>query len=191
MNAQTQLISRTNHLRRRTTVLKFALCAAPIAGLICFSPAEAATLTFSGFKDAFQPSNWTPIGTGTGSITADTMTLEAQPGQFKAFTYDTNTLNAYAPTSPTPGKFFVFHDGVLNYKQVSSGAGLFGSVNTAKVVGIGLLSLGSAAVTTVTDFSFQANYKEVPGPLPVAAALGAFAWSRRIRRRLSSATSQA
>lgn len=44
---------------------------------------------------------------------------------------------------------------------------------------------------TANNFSFVANYALVPGPLPAAAAVAGFGWSRRIRRRLRSAAVQA
>jgi hypothetical protein len=47
----------------------------------------------------------------------------------------------------------------------------------------------SAAVTgtgVISDFQFIAEY-DVPGPLPVVGAAAAFAWSRRLRKRLNSA----
>jgi len=50
----------------------------------------------------------------------------------------------------------------------------------------------SAALGTgdISHFKFQAEY-EVPGPLPVVGAAAAFAWSRRLRKRLNSAKSLA
>jgi len=42
----------------------------------------------------------------------------------------------------------------------------------------------------ITHFNFVAEY-EVPGPLPVVGAAAAFAWSRRLRKRLNSAKSLA
>jgi len=48
---------------------------------------------------------------------------------------------------------------------------------------------GGGSTGTINNFSFTAYYTEVPGPLPLAGAAGAFAWSRRIRRRLKSAQS--
>ena len=41
-------------------------------------------------------------------------------------------------------------------------------------------------VGKIYDFKFVAEY-EVPGPLPVVGAAAAFAWSRRLRKRLNSA----
>jgi hypothetical protein len=50
--------------------------------------------------------------------------------------------------------------------------------------------VGEASLTA-SNFSFVANYALVPGPLPAAAAVAGFGWSRRIRRRLRSAAVQA
>lgn len=44
-----------------------------------------------------------------------------------------------------------------------------------------------AATGTITNFVFVADYETVPGPLPLAGAAAAFAWSRRLRQRLKSA----
>lgn len=46
------------------------------------------------------------------------------------------------------------------------------------------------ATGTITSWQFAANYRLVPGPLPAAAALAGFAWSRRLRRRIQSAGQQ-
>lgn len=43
------------------------------------------------------------------------------------------------------------------------------------------------ATATISNFVFTATYETVPGPLPLAGAAAAFAWSRRLRRRLKTA----
>ena len=45
----------------------------------------------------------------------------------------------------------------------------------------------SNATATISNFVFTATYETVPGPLPLVGAAAAFAWSRRLRRRLKSA----
>ena len=45
----------------------------------------------------------------------------------------------------------------------------------------------SNATATISNFVFTATYETVPGPLPLAGAAAAFAWSRRLRRRLKTA----
>lgn len=47
----------------------------------------------------------------------------------------------------------------------------------------------SNATATISNFVFTATYETVPGPLPLAGAAAAFAWSRRLRRRLKTAQS--
>jgi hypothetical protein len=47
----------------------------------------------------------------------------------------------------------------------------------------------TGATGTIKNFSFTAYYTDVPGPLPLAGAAGAFAWSRRLRRRLKDSAS--
>lgn len=51
------------------------------------------------------------------------------------------------------------------------------------------LNLGQPtnATATISNFVFTATYETVPGPLPLAGAAAAFAWSRRLRRRLKTA----
>ena len=51
---------------------------------------------------------------------------------------------------------------------------------------------GSNATGVIQDFQFVAEYEEpVPGPLPLVGAAAAFAWSRRLRKRLNSANTLA
>lgn len=194
--------------RRRQTALKFALCAAPFVGALCFSPAQAATLqpkTFTGFVDPIQPASWTPSGSGNSSIAfryvgstgqnTQVLNLTSAPGQTSARSFNTAKFNAFAPTSSTPGKYFVFDSGVLKYStsqfyaggSFTPGSGPQ-SLAPSQEFKFELASLGTLADIDIYDISVDAIYKEVPGPLPVAAAVGAFAWSRRIRRRLNSAT---
>jgi len=49
----------------------------------------------------------------------------------------------------------------------------------------------SGATATVTNFQFDAEYREVPGPLPAAAVVAAFGWSRKLRRRINQASLEA
>ena len=68
------------------------------------------------------------------------------------------------------------------------------AVNTPDAFGFRLTSnggvgFGSAAV--IQNFSFTAEYVRVPGPLPAAAAMGGFLWSRKLRRRLKAARTTA
>lgn len=63
----------------------------------------------------------------------------------------------------------------------------FGFRMSPTVAGLG----GGPVVGTISNWSFAANYVYVPGPLPAAAALAGFAWSRKLRRRLKVAGSEA
>ena len=79
-----------------------------------------------------------------------------------------------------------------NFDNNATGATL--AVNTPDAFGFRLTSnggvgFGSAAV--VQNFSFTAEYVRVPGPLPAAAAMGGFLWSRKLRRRLKAARTTA
>jgi hypothetical protein len=65
-----------------------------------------------------------------------------------------------------------------------------GSVVADQTFGFNINSLftGGNGIATVeiTDFQFIANYADVPGPLPLAGAAVAFAWSRKLRNRLKT-----
>lgn len=79
-----------------------------------------------------------------------------------------------------------------NFDNTATGATL--AVNTPdafgfRLTGNGGIGFGSAAV--VQNFSFTAEYVRVPGPLPAAAAMGGFLWSRKLRRRLKAARTTA
>jgi hypothetical protein len=206
MTSQTILRSSAILNRRRQAALKLALCAAPIVGAFCFSPAEASGLTvktFSGFVDPVQPASWTASGTGSGSIgfryiggsTVQVMNLTADAGQNMTYSLNTNVFNAFAPISSTPGKYFTFDSGVLKFASSLAGSSYSFNPSTSpqnlapnQVFKFELTSIVGTSDANITDLQVDASYREVPGPLPVAAALGAFAWSRRIRRRLSAAS---
>jgi hypothetical protein len=53
------------------------------------------------------------------------------------------------------------------------------------IAGVGAAATG-VGTGVIDNFVFTAEY-EVPGPLPVVGAAAAFAWSRRLRKRLNSA----
>ena len=207
MTFQTILRSSATLNRRRQAALKLALCAAPIVGAFCFSPAEAGGLTlktFTGFVDPIQPASWTPSGTGSGSIgfryvsgsQVQVMNLTANAGQNMTYSLNTNVFNAFAPISSTPGKYFTFDSGVLKFSNSPVGTSpvIFNPITSPQnlapdqVFKFELTSIVGPSQANISDLQVDASYREVPGPLPVAAALGAFAWSRRIRRRLSAAS---
>jgi hypothetical protein len=48
----------------------------------------------------------------------------------------------------------------------------------------GAYSLWTQQVSGSSEYTFTAVTRQTPGPLPVVGALGAFAWSRRLRRRM-------
>ena len=97
-----------------------------------------------------------------GGLTDVTLAPPASPGSVRTYS---GTVNPNPDLEFFAGDTFTF----LNSKNSNSG--------------------GGGATGTINNFSFTAYYTEVPGPLPLAGAAGAFAWSRRIRRRLKSAQS--
>ena len=66
----------------------------------------------------------------------------------------------------------------------------FDGNNNPDIVDFSVARVGSSATGAgtgvISNFEFVAEY-EVPGPLPVVGAAAAFAWSRRLRKRLNSA----
>ena len=207
MTFQTQAQKSTVFHKGRQFLLKTALTAAPVAALACFSPAQAANvnLTFTGFTGAFEKANWDYSGNGTGDITTNPnrMTFSVDAGTASStgkYTYQLAKLNnpLYRPANPTPPTFYVFHSGKVDNARLQSSFPDFAvdAVDSANTISFALVNdltenpgpAFSAGLGRVSNFEYTATYKEVPGPLPVAAAVGAFAWSRTIRRRLSSAS---
>lgn len=98
-------------------------------------------------------------------------------------------LNSTSLTVPTGGNLF----DVSGY--VNSGTGTTLAVNSPTSFGFKLASNGgltpNGATASLTNFSFVATYEAVPGPLPVAGAVGGFLWSRKLRRRLKLARTTA
>jgi hypothetical protein len=207
---QTQAQKSTVFHKGRQFLFKTALTAAPVAALACFSPAQAINVTFKDFTGAFEKANWAYSGNGTGDIITTTnppstvpnrMTFNIGAGTAQStgkFTYNLATLNNYAPIPTTPGKFYIFDTGKVSKAKMQATFPEFAVValddpGTISFALVNDLSEGSgpsfsAGVGRVSEFEYIATYKEVPGPLPVAAAVGAFAWSRTIRRRLSAAS---
>ena len=66
----------------------------------------------------------------------------------------------------------------------------FDGNNNPDIVDFSVARVGSSATGAgtgvISNFEFVAEY-EVPGPLPVVGAAAAFAWSRRLRKRLNPA----
>jgi hypothetical protein len=201
MTLQTQAQKSTVFHKGRQFLFKTALLAAPVAAFAGFSPAQAASLTFTGFTGAFAESNWTYSGNGTGTIIPTRLTIKSPAGPTNIlssgkYTYNLSTLNNYAPV-PNPGKKYLFQSGVIDKVKIQASGFDFilaqdANNNTLSFELLNDLTESSAPFPSgegrASSFQYTATYKEVPGPLPVAAAVGAFAWSRTIRRRLSSAS---
>ena len=211
MTFQTQAQKSTVFHKGRQFLFKTALTAAPVAALACFSPAQAANVTvnFNGFTGAFEEANWDYSGNGTGDIaivapaTTPRMFFNIGAGTAQStgkYTYQLAKLNSplYRPSNPTPGKVYLFHSGKIKKATLQSSFPDFAvdTVDDVNTISFGLINdltenpgpNFNAGEGRVSNFEYVATYKEVPGPLPVAAAVGAFAWSRTIRRRLSAAS---
>jgi hypothetical protein len=198
---QTQAQKSTIFHKGRQFLFKTALTAAPVAALACFSPAQAINVSFSGFTGAFQKANWVYSGNGEGDITPTVLSIKSPVGPTSdlstgKYTYNLSQLNNYAPTPPA-GKQYLFHSGTIDKVKIKTSGFdfIFAQDVSSNTLSFELLNdLESASAPygdgegKASGFQYTANYKEVPGPLPVAAAVGAFAWSRTIRRRLSAAS---
>ncbi len=120
---------------------------------------------------------WTATGNYTWSITG------AAPNTKYTFGADSNNfsdtpLNTAAPTSGT----FSVGDSYLITP--------FDGANAPDITDFSIIRVGNSATGAgtgvISNFQFVAEY-DVPGPLPVVGAAAAFAWSRRLRKRLNSA----
>jgi len=172
------------------------MLAVPVAAFAGFSPAQAATVTFNGFTGAFAATNWTFSGSGSGSITPTLLSIKSPVGPTSTpttgkFSFNTAILGHY---SPNPG-FYEFVSGKIDKVKLQTSNFDFVVENVDNsLITFQLLNDPSTSPLygdgegRATGFQYTATYREVPGPLPVAAAVGAFAWSRTIRRRLSSAS---
>jgi hypothetical protein len=76
---------------------------------------------------------------------------------------------------------------VFNTSAPKTGLFTYSSVGASdSIMGISLANLNSRngnGFGSIRDFEFTAVY-EIPGPLPILGAGAAFAWSRKLRRRL-------
>lgn len=121
---------------------------------------------------------WTATGNYTWGITG------AAPNTRYRFGVDSNNdsdspLNTVAPTS---GTFSVGDSYLINP---------FDGANSPDIADFSIVREAGSSTTgfgtaVISDFQFVAEY-DVPGPLPVVGAAAAFAWSRRLRKRLNSA----
>ena len=127
-----------------------------------------------GVFDALRPVNangrllgW--VATGRFNLS----TSGASPNSAYRFTASYNEL----PTPAVVTDLFVHGD----YYPFSADSKIRYEIANANPV----ISTGIGTVV-IDNFKFTAEY-EVPGPLPVVGAAAAFAWSRRLRKRLNSA----
>lgn len=97
----------------------------------------------------------------------------------------------------TPNNLWTFNGGDISSPASYTTSGS-GSLDIVTPDSFGFRMLSSVGgnffgdgVATISNFTFEANYIYVPGPLPAAAAVAGFAWSRKLRRRLKSVGSEA
>jgi hypothetical protein len=164
-----------------TSTGTWALNATTLQALIDDRPVNAKPI-FEGGEFTFTWA-WTPSGN-----------LTTSSGSRNAFTFTMVNNGIQAGSLPISGA----RTGNVAVTQNSADpAGTVAGIGDNLQFSLARGSSPTGASTTVTstgvitDFSFTAFYEEVPGPLPLAGAAAAFAWSRRLRRRLNSAESVA
>lgn len=116
--------------------------------------------------------NWrwrfTP-GTGTTATTAGQFGFQPFEGTTTSDPLNSNTQAANTWTN------------LAAYSSTVTAGETFGfNINAFFTGGNGV------ATVEIQDFQFVANYANVPGPLPLAGAAVAFAWSRKLRSRLKA-----
>jgi len=127
--------------------------------------------------------SWTPSGTLTGDV-GNTATRNA----FQFTVINNGTVAQTLPISGARAGGVPVSGSSANPAGTIFGQGdnlQFSLARTPKV----LASTTVSSTGTISNFAFKAFYEEVPGPLPLAGAAAAFAWSRRMRQRLNSAQS--
>jgi hypothetical protein len=172
-------------------------------------PAQAIT----GFTGPYAPANWTFSNFG-GSGTLDTtgapgsLTLQVpyiDPGN----SAETAALFIVSPssghvsfdwaraTSFSSAHFYLNgQPTLLAYSNAWGGTGTYNSsVSSGDIFGFFFVSedISNNNSLTISNFSFSAPTPPagVPGPLPLFGAGAAYAWSRRLRRRLSNPQAKA
>ena len=143
------------------------------AGSVSLANIQTAFLNFS---PDFTTDNDLFSGSGTTSFTlvANPVALAGGP---------VGTLITFSPSSKTGSQGNVWPAAAITSWNFTTDTGYTGSMNFS------FLSQG----TTSTQFSWSAQSSindpnPVPGPLPILGAGSAFAWSRRLRKRVSSAS---
>jgi len=159
------------------------------------------TFTPSSRLDSFADPAWpAPVGNQYYEFVSGTASFSWNwvwpTGQANGNTYPLQTFVG----SNTPETLWTFNGSTIGElsdysKYTTSGTASF---NVSTPDGFGFRMFGNTggnfqadATATITNFQFVANYRLVPGPLPAAAAVAGFAWSRRLRRRLQAAGAQA
>lgn len=127
----------------------------------------------------------------------------AGAGDFIGYSYKYTWSWSFTTSGTTPAtngswdfNAINFNDTTVALDKLNTSAPLssvvynFSSATIPNTFGVELKRLGSNAGGTgtavISNFEFVAIY-DIPGPLPIVGAGAAFAWSRRLRRRLNTA----
>jgi hypothetical protein len=185
-------------------------------GGLASEPGAACTLA-SGWTFTFNPTTTLPLSTlftFSGSAGSTTLSLQADPINFQTAGSFNYNFSLIAPTdryltkysSAITSSFSGSDNGTWGITSTATGLqalGTFaaptGQTGTQSYTGTSTLSDSFAGVFTLnagqfTQFTSSFNTaatpppsSDVPGPLPILGAGSAFAFSRRLRRRISAA----
>ncbi len=146
------------------------------------------TTLSEGLFDALRPANangrllsWTATGLASWSYTGTQSTANNNRYGFKAAGKPSPAITLNTASVVDNSDFTIGEDYTTTAFNPANPSEMRFSI--AKV---GAGSFTGTGTGIIENFQFVAEY-DVPGPLPVVGAAAAFAWSRRLRKRLNSA----
>jgi len=130
--------------------------------------------------------------TGTFTTAANIFAAAPTPISFAPNPYTTpgGATITFAASTLTTGYSNLFKStGVVGWAFTVSGGSV--PAGTTGTMDLSFLNQGAGAFSWTGDGTLNIPSSGVPGPLPLLGAGAAFGWSRRLRKRLSTGTSQA
>lgn len=151
-----------------------------VSALITISPTIVDALRPAG-AGAFV--GWKSTGNYTWGITGSATNSRYSFDAYSNSEGITSKLNTTAPISSTA---FSVASSVFDNQNPYTTDSL-----TYSIARVGANTAIGEGTGVISNFVFEAEYEAVPGPLPLLGAAAAFAWSRRLRKRLNSANTLA
>ena len=164
----------------KLTLVKKAGVDGTVSGFISITPTVVDVLRPAG---AGQFIGWKSTGDYTWGIAGNAANTRYSFDAYSTSEGITSKLNTTAPISTTP---FSVASSVFDNTNPFSTDGL-----TFQIARAGTNTATGEGTGVISNFVFEAEYEAVPGPLPLLGAAAAFAWSRRLRKRLNSANTLA